>query len=391
MTATLPSDVAKPPATGVLHVARSPVTGPWAVMKQLALAQHSSGRYAGVGFGIVAEASWPKQYRHELENVGLPFWQVSLPPMRSTVAWLFLRVRPPGIEQWAEDLATKCGAGRVILHFHNAWMSGVYLPLQRLSALELAPVATFHSVNSVFERQPVRRAIHRWMARRLPRHGARLTSVDAFNLTLAGRVLGLPPELFTVIPNGVSSTDRRACPWVRLNDVFTVGHVGSIGEVKGWRIAAEAVLDLARRGRRVRMVIVGDGPEAGKAEALARTNPGVIRYLGWVSEPRDTLMADFDVLTVMSTHEGLPMCIIEAMSLGLPVIATSVGGIPEAVIHGKTGLLVARTPETTAAAIDSLYQDPPSLAVLSRGAVARFTERFEISRIVARYSDFYSL
>jgi glycosyltransferase involved in cell wall biosynthesis len=376
--------------TAVLHVALNPVTGPWSVMRDLALAQAASGRYSAVGLGVITSKDWPAQYDEELRQTKLPVYRASTIKAFGTAQFLWQRFQRPPIRNWADDLMLRSGAKHAVVHFHNAWMSGVLLPLRKSSSGQVRTVATFHGVNAMLEGKPIRRFLHRWMAARLTRYGTRFTSVDRGNLALAEEILGLRPDLFAVIPNGVADDPAaRAMAWNGEGE-FRVGHVGSITERKGWRIGAEAVLQLATEGRRIRYVIAGNGPEAGQAEALGRGHPNVIEYLGHVPQPRRNLLPKLHALSVMSAHEGLPMTIIEALSVGLPVLATSVGGIPEVVQDGVNGRLIPRNVETLTKSILRLYNNPAEQARFGIESRRAFCECFEIGRIVEFYDAVYT-
>ncbi len=376
--------------TAVLHVALNPVTGPWSVMRDLALAQAASGRYGAVGLAVITSKDWPPQYHEELMQTRLPAYRASTIKAIGTAQFLWQRFQRPRIKNWVDDLMLKSNAKRAVVHFHNAWMSGVFLPLRESSSGQIRTVATFHGVNAMLEGKPFRRFLHRWMAARLTRYGTRLTSVDRGNLVLAENVLGLRPHLFTVVPNGVAD-DRaaRAAAWNGEGE-FRVGHVGSITERKGWRMGAEAVLQLAAEGRRVRYVIAGNGPDVGQVEALAKEHPDVIEYLGHVPQPRRNLLPKLHALSVMSAHEGLPMSIIEALSVGLPILATSVGGIPEAVQDGVNGRLIPRNVEALAKSILRLYDHPAEQAGLGNESRRVFCEKFQIGRMVELYHAVYT-
>ena len=359
-------------------------------MRNLALAQAADGRYCAVGLGVITSKDWPSQYDEELMQTKLPAYRAPTIKAFGTAQFIWQRFRSPPIGQWVNDLMLKSRAKGAVVHFHNAWMSGVFLPLRELSSGQIRTVATFHGVNAMLESKPVRRLLHRWMAARLTRYGTRLTSVDRSNLVLAEKILGLAPNLFTVIPNGVADEPGvRAMAWNGEGE-FRVGHVGSITEHKGWRIGAEAVLKLASEGMRVRYVIAGYGPEAARAEALSREHPNVIEYLGHVHEPRRNLMPKLHALTVMSAHEGLPMSIIEAMAVGEPVVATSVGGNPEAVVDEETGYLIPRSVNELARTLRQLYVSPELWQKMSRRTRERFEQQFEIGQIVKLYDAVYS-
>lgn len=102
------------------------------------------------------------------------------------------------------------------------------------------------------------------------------------------------------------------------------------------------------------------------------------------------LMLGVDLFVLGSAHEGLPVAIMEALAAGLPVVATDVGGVAEAVVDGENGFLVpARDPEALAAAMLQVAGDPDLRSALSRSALAGST-RFDIRTAVARQEAVYA-
>jgi glycosyltransferase involved in cell wall biosynthesis len=103
-------------------------------------------------------------------------------------------------------------------------------------------------------------------------------------------------------------------------------------------------------------------------------------------------MACLDVFVLSSYLEGLGTAILDAMALGLPVVATAVGGVPDAVTPGQTGLLVPpRNPQALAQALLTLESDPGlrgRLARTGREAVRSFDVRVTIERTLAAYREF---
>ena len=376
---------------GVIHVALNPQTGPWSVMRDLALAQARSGIYGKVAIGVIYDVSWPARYRDEALASGLPFFSFETPKLFGTASFLLQRVIRAPIEDWVKDVAENGWLENVVVHFHNAWMSGVFLPLKDSTSTGIRVVVTVHGVNAFLRGKPIRFALHKWMAGRLLKYPVCLTSVDHANLKRAESEFGLPPRLFTVIPNGVTSSVQRGCHYQHEGggDRLTLAHVGSITPQKGWRVTAEAVVEAAAAGCLCRLVIAGTGPEEEQAKAFATANRGCIEFRGHVVNPRDTLMPKVDVLCLLSDHEGLPMSIIEAMSVGLPVIATDVGGVSEAVSHEVTGYLIPKSRDALVNLIVKLSSDRQTLGRLSQQALRVFSERFEIIRIVERFNDVY--
>lgn len=375
--------------TCILHIALNPVTGVWSVMRELSKAQANSGLYAAVGLGVIADSRWPELYMKELQASGLPSYTAHTPRMFGTAQFLWQRIQCPPIDRWVDDLLTRSNADHCVVHFHNAWLSGAFLPLSCVEQHRARVVATFHGVNAHFRRQPLRQRIQQWIAGKLVRHKATLTSVDAGNLARAQALLRLNPDCFTVIPNGIAGTSARACPRLAGAEIFTVGHVGSMVAAKGWRILVDAVRRLRESGLPIKVVLAGRGAEAEQARQVADHSGGWITFEGFVANPRESLMPQLDALVLMSEQEGLPMAIIEALSTGLPVIATPVGGVPEAVAHEGNGLLVERTVESLMQAIQRLAGDRLFHESLSTQARLDFERRFEISKIVTEYDAVY--
>jgi glycosyltransferase involved in cell wall biosynthesis len=372
--------------TKVIHLALDPVTGPWSVMRELALAQLRSGRYAEVALGVVASGEWGEAYREEAQGLPIRVFTSATPDGIGTVKFLRQRFRRPPLGEWIKAMRGE-GVERVVCHFHNAWMSGVFLPLPEVAGVKVRAVVTVHGVNESFEGKPVRRMLHRWMAQRLVRYGASLTSVDSGNLERAERVLGLPRGRFTVVANGVEPREQGP-RWTGEGEMV-LGHLGSMTEPKGWRLAAEAVQRVAAGGRQVRLLMAGAGPDEGAAREVAETSGGAVEFLGRVARPREDFLPRIHGLVVMSRQEGLPMSMIETMGQGTPVVATAVGGIPDALEGGRAGVLVERTREALEAAILRLHDEPAEWRRVAEGAGAVFAERFAISGIVAEYDKVY--
>ena len=227
------------------------------------------------------------------------------------------------------------------------------------------------------------------MAQRLSRFGVQLTSVDRGNLDDVENLLGLPVNRFTIIPNGMLASETKGLPFTTGARALTVAHVGSLTEDKGWRIAAEAVISEARAGRKIRLLIAGSGPQEPQAKQMADQHPDCVTFLGHVADPCRTLLPSVDVFVLMTSNDGLPMAIIEAMSCGIPVVSTRIGGIPNAVAHAESGFLVERSAEALAEVLDSVYRQPARLAILSEGTRRIFKQRFDIELILRAYDVVY--
>jgi glycosyltransferase involved in cell wall biosynthesis len=149
--------------------------------------------------------------------------------------------------------------------------------------------------------------------------------------------------------------------------------VANLREEKGYDTWLGAAAALRDRKVSVTLVSVGWGPlqDAVVSEAQRSGLDGRVRFLGRRSDALE-LVAGADIFVLPSHHEGMPVALMEAMSLGTPVVATAVGGVPDIVTSGVEGLLVPpRRPELLADAIAELATDPVRRAELGRAARER--------------------
>jgi glycosyltransferase involved in cell wall biosynthesis len=148
---------------------------------------------------------------------------------------------------------------------------------------------------------------------------------------------------------------------------------------------------LAQVSEAYRAVIVGDGPaRSDLQQSIARL--GIADRVEFVGERRDVagLLAGSDLFVLSSRSEGLPMSILEAMAAGLPVVASDVGGVSEAVADGETGLLVpAGDADALAAAIGRLLADADERRRLGERGHAVARERFDVERFRREHVELY--
>lgn len=163
--------------------------------------------------------------------------------------------------------------------------------------------------------------------------------------------------------------------------VVTLTCVARLEPVKNHGMLFEALRILKRRGERFRIRLVGDGPLRAKYEALCGRLgiDDVVEFLGYRDDIPE-LLAATDIAVLTSIKEGLPRAALEAMAMGIPVVATRVAGTREAVRHGETGLTVPLGDvDTLAAALALLIGDPGLRAAMGaagrRVAVDEYDER----------------
>jgi len=190
-----------------------------------------------------------------------------------------------------------------------------------------------------------------------------------------------------VIPNGVElpelgeETRRTARAQLGLGASSQVVITTSrLHPTKGHEYLLEAFASVAERFPNARLVIAGDGAKRGSLEAKATHLLGAGRVL-FTGFRRDVtpLLAASDLFVLPSLLEGMPHSLLEAMAAGLPVVATSVCGIPEVVEHGRNGLLVPpRDAVALASAICRILGEPELADRLAKEARATIEQKFAV-------------
>ena len=215
---------------------------------------------------------------------------------------------------------------------------------------------------------------------------------------------GVPRAKLRIIPCGVdtvrfspvaasresaanhSEVDGGALTRRRDSDAPLIVCVARHVAVKNLGLLLDTCAVLHRQGVKFRCVSIGDGPLRGELEAQ-RARLGlneVVEFTGALTHehvPPWWQLANVAVLT--SENEGMPVCLMEAAACGVPAVATAVGGIPELIADGVTGLLTPANDATAlAAALRELIEQPKRAAAMGRAARARVVERFSLARQV---------
>jgi glycosyltransferase involved in cell wall biosynthesis len=212
--------------------------------------------------------------------------------------------------------------------------------------------------------------------------------------------IGSPPTL-SVQPLGLDLEPLVACARRRgalraelgLNGAAPlVGIVARLVAIKAHEVFVAAAARVARECPATRFVVVGDGERRGELVRAAADLGlgGRIHFLGWRGD-LDRLYADLDLAVLCSRNEGSPVSLIEAMAAGCPVVATRVGGVPDLVADGVSGLLVPPdAPEALAAAVLALLRAPERRRTLGAAGRDRVVPAFAAERLLGDIDRLYT-
>ena len=215
------------------------------------------------------------------------------------------------------------------------------------------------------------------------------------------RMPWIDPAKLVVIPNGVpieaapsysaASAQALRREWGIDTDGMVAGTVARLGAEKGHTFLLEAVAKVQNCLPQAKFLFVGDGPMRPQLEDRARIL-GVADSIIFAGLRHDipTILSLFDLFVLPSLWEGLPMAVLEAMAAGLPVVATAVGGTPEVVLDGITGLLVPpRDPQALAEGILRLLRDPDLRQRMGGAGRERVAAHFSVEQMVQRTEKLY--
>ncbi len=303
------------------------------------------------------------------------------------ITWHLFRFRPDVVHTHTAKAGT---LGRLATAVYN---------LTRPRSARALVVHTFHGhvLSGYFG--PVGDRLVRWTERAL----ARLTDIivaisEEQRRDLIERFAVCKPAQTTVIRLGLeldAFTSESGPSLKGALDIpehaLVIGYVGRFVPIKNLPLLLDAFARVHRAVPQSVLVLAGDGPlrEPIQADVRTRGLDAHVRCAGW---PRDlaALYRTCDIVALTSDNEGTPVALIEAMAAGRAVVATRVGGVPDVVRHGVTGLLTsAGASDELLTAIVSLARDPSLRRSLGQSARADVVDRYSGTRLVRDITQLY--
>ncbi|HEX4824868.1 MAG TPA: glycosyltransferase family 4 protein [Candidatus Polarisedimenticolaceae bacterium] len=284
--------------------------------------------------------------------------------------------------------------GVSIVHAHDFKTDAVTILASALS--HTVPITTVHGFIVLGPKSRIYAKAHLSLLRRMKRvfvvsdatrQFLLRQSIDDRNIDIVRNSIVLD-----AYPFGYRSEALKAGSGLQASDLV-IGCIGRLSEEKGQRVLLEAFPKVLERVPAARLAFAGDGPDERylRDRVTALGLEPVVHFLGHRNEIRE-VFGGLDLLVLSSFTEGLPNVVLEAMALGVPVVATAVGGTPELVRNGETGWLVpSGDAEALATAIsDALRRrgDAKDRAMAARRHVeAKFDMSMLIHRTHAIYRD----
>ena len=268
-----------------------------------------------------------------------------------------------------------------------AWLAGV--PVR---------VHTFHGhvFDGYFARWKT--ALYIAIERLLARITTRIVAISPRQAVELGGYLRVGADKISVIPLGLdlgrlsSSDGGEAAARARFRaavgapaDAVVITMVGRLTKIKNHALAMRALAALNGDAvSRALLVLVGGGEDEPRLRALARTL-GIesrVRFAGWWRD-LEAVYQGSDIVALSSDNEGTPVCLIEALACGRPVVATAVGGVPDVLQDGRLGVLVPKGDVKTFAEALRRLLDPASRRPYERIDRAAVVARYGVARLVS--------
>jgi glycosyltransferase involved in cell wall biosynthesis len=316
---------------------------------------------------------------HRLDNVlyilipKLPR-PLDLPTFPLAAAAIAFVVYGRGVKTWS--FSDPLRPGLVCLAMR--WLPGVRLVVHLQGQLLQMPSSRFGRATFAVE------ALSRFIARRAD-------TVRVVSSQIAGEALafGVEADRIVVVPSRCDTDFFHPDRWRERAKAVrasfpgdpaspVVGFLGSLNASKGLDTLIAASTKLSER-RSFRLAVAGDGPLRWELDRAAASESLPIAVLGRLPTSEvPGFLAAVDVLTVPSYDEGLPRVVLEAMAMRVPVVASRVGGIPEAVEDERTGLLVPPGDrDALVSALDRVLDHPEFASRLGRSGRCRVLDEFE--------------
>jgi glycosyltransferase involved in cell wall biosynthesis len=232
-------------------------------------------------------------------------------------------------------------------------------------------------------------------------------ALDRLTLTTAKRIFAVskavrdelvtfervPPGKVEVISNGIDVEHVRMAAAAhhapQRSSRTLLGSIGSLEPRKDHAATIHALHLLREQGIPAELLLIGAGSLRDDLQQLARRLAAQVNFTGYTPDPY-AMLSEVDVYVQSSVEEGLGLAVLEAMAMSKPVVATKVGGLPEIVADGETGLLVEPgNPAALAAALAILLRDAELRRRMGEAGQARVASKFLASASAANYARAY--
>lgn len=342
---------------------------------------------AGVEVSVLTQGEKGGQHDdHGVQVVEVPLWEhLPAPGLGAWVAQANVAYLETALAQWRGDPPD-------LLHAHDWTVALTARALKHLWHRSL--IATIHATEAGRNgglSSPLNRYIDA-VERMLTYEATQVIVCSRAMVAEVQALFRVPDEKLTLIPNGVSLAAQDELP--RRRPAAKVFYMGRLTYEKGVHVLIDALGQICHLFPDIQLVIAGDGPYRSQLEAQAKTvlAPQQVQFIGWISgQQKSALLSQASVAVVPSLYEPFGIVALEEMGAALPVVASRVGGLPEVIEEGVTGLLVPPGDSTALAeALTTLLRQPKWCEALGRAGRLRALEHFSWNAVAQETLQLYN-
>lgn len=360
----------------ILHAVRAPVGGIFRHILDLATGQAERGHEVGI---LADSLTGGERADAALREIG--------PKLKLGVYRLAIHREPHPIDVVASlhFLRLARSLNLDVLHGHGA-KAGAFVRLKGKSQKTIR-VYTPHGGSLHYPPNTLKGALYARLERALMNRTELFLFESAFARDTYEHVVGKPAGLVRCVFNGVTASEFDPVPVAE--DATDLVYVGEFREIKGADLLIQAVARLRADGKPVTLTLAGDGEEMENLKALIKklNIEDAVRFIGHVKARYG--FSKGRLLVVPSRGDSMPYVVIEAAAAGIPMIAASVGGIPEILGPHTSGLFVANSVGALADAIETALGDIDAARESSRSLRERIFVHFSQKAMVEGVLDGY--
>lgn len=194
-----------------------------------------------------------------------------------------------------------------------------------------------------------------------------------------------------VTPLGVDSAGWTLAQFRERPEPFELISAGRLVEIKGFPLMLEAIAELRRQGRNVRLTLAGDGPSRTSLEqqTLELGIADCVVFAGWKNQDElRELYSQSDIFVMSSFAEGVPVVLMEAMAIGVPCVAPRINGIPELIRHEVDGLLFsAADVSELVSSVARMMDDSTMRQRMSKSSRQQVAEKYDLRKNVEHLAE----
>lgn len=365
----------------ILHAVRAPVGGIFRHILDLAAGQAERGHSVGI---LADSLTGGERADAALKEIA--------PKLKLGVYRLAIRREPHPVDSITSlhFLRLVRSLKLDVLHGHGA-KAGAFVRMKRKSKTAIR-VYTPHGGSLHYPPGTLKGNVYARMERALMNRTELFLFESGFARDTYQRVIGKPAGLVRCVFNGVTASEFDPVPLAE--DATDIIYVGEFREIKGADLLIQAVARLRADGKPVTLTLAGDGEETENLKALiTKLNLGdAVRFIGHVKARYG--FSKGKLLVVPSRGDSMPYVVIEAAAAGIPMIAASVGGIPEILGPHTDGLFVANSIGAMADAIETALSDMDKTRERARDLRQRifvhFSQKAMVDGVLSGYRDAFN-